>query len=242
MKIKNVAILALGLLVSQNSFAQDNEFRFGLKGSMNIGWIAPNSKTIERVGTNVGFSYGPMGDYYFRPNYALSMELLISQINGSMMISSNQVFNGDTTATIVNNLEYSYKNQYVEIPLSLKFRTKEIGYITYWANFGVAPSFLIGAKASISGTLPTSISAQDPTDYRTNDNEGDPFTVNNFDDEVFILRMPLIIGGGIEYKMAGSSSLYAGVRFNNSFTDMFVKDKSVSATNNYFSINAGVFF
>ena len=112
MKMKNVAILALGLIVSQNSFAQDNEFRFGLKGSMNIGWIAPNSNTMERVGTNVGFSYGPMGDYYFRPNYALSMELLISQINGSMMLNSKQTFNSDTSSTVVNNLEYQYKNQY----------------------------------------------------------------------------------------------------------------------------------
>ncbi|MFY0644512.1 MAG: PorT family protein [Bacteroidia bacterium] len=244
MKMKNVAILVLGLLLSHNSFAQEksNEFKFGLKGSMNIGWIAPNSKSVERVGTNIGFSYGPMADYYFKPNYAVSMELLISQINGGIMINSDQIFLSDSTATVVNGLTYTYKNQYVEIPLSLKFRTKEIGYMTYWANFGVAPAFLINAKASITGTLPTDISLLDPTDYKTNDNEGDAFTTNNFDDQVFLARVPLIIGGGIEYKMAGSTSIYAGVRFNNSFSDMFVKDKSISAQNNYFSINAGVFF
>ncbi len=244
MKMKNVAIVILGLLSSQICFAQagTNEFRFGLKGSMNIGWIQPASKSLERVGTSVGFSYGPMADYYFKPNYALNIELLISQINGNVKLNTPQIFNGDTSGTIVNGLEYSYRNQYVELPISLKFRTKEIGYLTYWANFGFAPSFLITARASIDGVLPTSISALDPTDYKTNDDEGDPFTTNNFDDQVFLVRLPLIIGAGIEYKLAGSASLYAGFRFNNSFSDMFIKDKSASAKNNYVSINAGVFF
>lgn len=244
MKMKNVAIVVLGLLTSQICFAQtnSNEFRFGLKGAMNIGWIQANSKTLEREGTSVGFAYGPMADYYFKPNYAINVELLISQINGNMSLNTPQIFNGDTSATEVNNLRYSYKNQYVELPVSLKFRTKEIGYITYWANFGVAPSFLINAKASIDGVIPTDIAALDPTDYKTNDNEGDAFTTNKFDDEVFIIRMPIIVGGGVEYKLAGSASLYAGLRFNNSFTDMFVKDKTVNGKNNYISINAGVFF
>lgn len=242
--MKNVAIVVLGLLTSQICFAQNasREFRFGLKGAMNIGWIKPNSKSIERSGTSVGFAYGPMADFYFKPNYALNFELLISQINGNMMLNEAQVFNSDTTNTAVSGLTYSYRNQFLEIPVSLKFRTKEIGYITYWANFGTAPSFLINAKASIDGNLPQSIIDQDPTDFKVNDNEGDPFTTNKFDDQVFLVRMPLIIGAGIEYELAGSASLHAGLRYSNSFSDMFVKDKSVSAYNHYLSLNVGVFF
>ncbi|MBR9917122.1 PorT family protein [bacterium] len=241
MKVKNVAILILGLLLSELSFAQA-EFRFGLKASANLGWIQPSSKNIDRNGTNLGVSYGIMGDYYFRPNYAISTELLISQINGSMIINSPQTFTNDTANTVIEGLNYTFRNQFVEIPISLKFRTKEIGYITYWANFGIAPSFLINARASINSDVPAIIQANDPTNYRTNDNEGDPFTVNDFDDQVFLIRMPLVIGGGIEYKIAGSTSLMAGVRFSNSFTDMFVKDKDIDAKQNFFSLNVGVLF
>lgn len=242
--MKNVAIVLLGLLSSQFCFAQSgtNEFRFGLKGAMNIGWIKPNSKTIEREGTAVGFAYGPMADYYFKPNYALSVELLVSQINGNMTLNEAQVFSADTSNTAVNGLTYNYKNQYLEIPVSLKFRTKEIGYITYWANFGTSPGFLINAKASIEGNLPQVILDEDPTNYKTNDNEGDPFTTNKFDDQVFLIRMPLIIGAGIEYELAGSASLHAGLRYSNSFSDMLVKDKNISAYNHYLSLNVGVFF
>jgi hypothetical protein len=241
MNYKNGAILVFALCVSQLSYSQ-TEFRFGLKGSANLGWIQPTSKNIERDGLKLGFSYGIMGDFYFKPNYAISGELLISQVNGGMSLVNDQIFTSDTSNSVVSNLSYAYKIQYAEIPVSLKLRTKEIGYLTYWANFGAAPCFLISARASLSGNLPASIASQDPTDYRVNDDEGDPFTTNNFDDQVFLIRMPLIIGGGVEYKIAGSTSLVGGIRLSNSFTDMFVKDKNVSAKNNFISITVGVFF
>ena len=237
----NVTILVLALLVSQLSFAQDGEFRFGLKAATNIGWIKPVSKGLENKGVNLGFAYGIMGDYYFEPNYAISCELLISQLNGTFNLSTPQTFNADTTV-IVSELEYAYKMQYLEFPISVKFRTKEIGNLTYWGNFGFAPGFLMNARASISGSLPAAVKELDPTDYRVNNNEGDDFATNNFDDRISIFRFPLIIGGGVEYGLAGNASLYAGLRFNNSFTELLIRDKAIDARNNYVSINVGVFF
>ncbi len=239
--MKNVTILLLGVLVSQLSFAQ-SEFRFGLKGAANIGWISAGTKNVESNGTKLGFAYGIMGDYYFRPNYGVTTELLISQINGKLEVLTPQRFVGDTSQA-VNSLKYTYDLQYIEIPISMKFRTKEIGNITYWGNFGFSPGFLLNAKASIAEEgLPASIVLKDPTDFLVNDNEGDDFTTDNFDDRVFLFRFPLIIGGGIEYKMAGSTSLHAGVRFTNSFTDILVKDKDVTAKNNYVALTVGVLF
>lgn len=239
--MKNATILVLALVVSQLSFAQDGEFRFGLKAATNVGWIKPVSKGLEQKGVNLGFAYGIMGDYYFQPNYAVSGELLISQVNGSFNLLTPQVFTADTN-TIVSDLEYTYKTKYIELPISVKFRTKEIGNLTYWGNFGFAPAFLMNARATISGTLPNAIKELDPTDYRVNDNEGDAFTSDNFNDRVSLFRFPLIIGGGIEYGLAGDASLYAGLRFNNSFTELLIRDKAIDARNNYASLNVGVFF
>ncbi|MBT8327027.1 MAG: PorT family protein [Bacteroidia bacterium] len=238
--MRNAAILILGMLISQLSFAQ-TEFRFGLKGAANIGWISPGTKNVENGGSKLGWAYGIMGDYYFKPNYGLSVELLLSQINGNMNITSPQKFNADTSATVLD-MSYAYDLQYMEIPISMKFRTKEIGNMTYWGNFGFSPSFLIKAKGTIDGTLPDAVKLLDPVEFNVNDNEGDDFTTDNFDDRVFLFRFPLIIGGGVEYKMAGSTSLQAGLRFTNSFTDMLVKDKDVNAKNNYLAISVGVLF
>jgi len=240
--MKNITILTLGLLLTQLSFAQ-NSFRFGLKGASNFGWLSGTDKTIENDGTSVGFAYGLMGEYAINSTYGLHAELLLSQINSKFNLTSEQSFVNDISNTKISSLNYKYTIQYLEIPISMKLNTKEIGNLVYYGNFGFSPGFALNARASItSGDIPQSIKDLDPTDYRVNDDEGDEFTLDNFDDKVFLFRFPLIIGGGVEYRMAGSTSLQAGVRFANTFTDMFVKDKTADAKNNYFAVSVGVLF
>ena len=239
--MKNVTILVFGMLITQLSFAQ-GEFRFGLKGSSNFGWVGGTSKNIVNDGTTVAFGYGIMGDYYFKPNYGISAEIMLSNIKSKFTVTEPLAFNSVMSDT-VNGLRYEYNIQYLDIPLTMKIRTKEIGDMTYFGQFGVSMGFALNAKTSIVSTgLPKSISDQEPTEYRVNGAEGDAFTVNNFDDKVFLFRLPLIIGGGVEYKMAGSTSLQIGVRIANAFTDMFVKDKTAIAKNNYVALSVGVLF
>ena len=239
--MKNVTILVFGMLITQLSFAQ-GEFRFGLKGSSNFGWVGGTSKNIVNDGTTVAFGYGIMGDYYFKSNYGISAEIMLSNIKSKFKVTEPLAFNSAMSDT-VNDLRYEYNIQYLDIPLTMKIRTKEIGDMTYFGQFGVSMGFALNAKTSIVSTgLPKFISDQEPTEYRVNDAEGDAFTVNNFDDKVFLFRLPLIIGGGVEYKMAGSTLLQGGVRIANTFTDMFVKDKTAIAKNNYVALSIGVLF
>ena len=240
--MKNITILTLALLLTQLSFAQ-NSFRFGLKGASNFGWLSGNDKTIENDGTTVGFAYGLMGEYAINSTYGLHAELLLSQVNSKFNLTSEQSFVNDINNTKISSLNYKYTIQYIEIPMSMKLNTKEIGNLVYFGNFGFSPGFALNARASItSGDIPQSIKDLDPTNYRVNDDEWDDFTLDNFDDKVFLFRFPLIIGGGVEYRMAGSTSLQAGVRFAYTFTDMFVKDKTADAKNNYFAVSVGVLF
>jgi hypothetical protein len=242
--MKNITILVLSILVTQLSFAQsEGEFRFGLKGAANIGWVGGTNKAIEGDGAAIGFAYGIMGDYYFKGgSYGVSTEILLSSVKTKFNVTGEHVFNAASTDTL-KSLSYTYNVQYLEIPVSMKFRTKEIGNMTYTGNFGFSPGFAISAKTSITSSgLPKVIADADPTGYRVNESEGEVFTVNNFDDKVFLFRFPLIIGGGLEYKMAGSTSLQGGIRIANSFTDMFVKDKDAIAKNNYVALSVGVLF
>jgi hypothetical protein len=240
--MKNITILTLALLFTQLSFAQ-NSFRFGLKGASNFGWLTGTDKTIENDGTTLGFAYGLMGEYAINSTYGLHAELLLSQVNSKFNLLSEQSFAKDPNNTKISNLNYKYIIQYLEIPISMKLNTKEIGNLVYFGNFGFSPGFALNARATItSGDIPQNIKDLDPTDYRVNDDERDDFTLDNFDDKIFLFRFPLIIGGGVEYRMAGSTSLQAGFRFANTFTDMFVKDKTADAKNNYFALSVGVLF
>lgn len=242
--MKNATILVLGILITQVSFAQQ-KFRFGLKAATNLGWLAGTDKNTVNDGIKAGFAYGVMGDYYFDEDhkYALSTEILLSTVRTSFNLNSDQSFTGDTSNTILQGLNYDYKVQYLEIPVSIKFRTKDIGNMAYWGNFGFSPGFALNARTSITASnMPAAIADLDPTDYRVNADEGDDFAVTNFDDKVFLVRFPLIIGGGVEYKMAGNTAIQGGIRYANTFTDMFVKDKDVVAKNNYFAISLGVLF
>lgn len=235
-------MLAFGLLLTQLSFAQE-EFRFGLKGQLNGAWLSGTSKRVENDGVKMGLAYGIIGDYYFNANYGISGEILLSTVKSQFDLTSNHYFLGDNTKTIITNLNYEYRVQYLEIPISMKFRTKEIGNMVYWGNFGFSPGFVLNARASITGdNIPKAILDEDPVDFKVNDREGDNYAIEGFDDKVFLLRFPLIIGGGVEYKMAGNTSLQGGLRLANTFTDMFVKDKIADAKNNYVALSVGIMF
>lgn len=243
MNLKVTTILSLTTLFfwmgTQNVQAQDQRFRIGLKFSGNMSWITPTTKNIESAGNGVGISYGLMGDYNFRKYYALSTELILTSMAGGIKHTDLLKHTNDVGSTSsYQDITYDYKFQYLQLPVSIKFKTKELGYITYWAQFGLAPSFLLEAKADMTGRTPF----EDPTEIRVNKSENDIYHFDNFNDKVFFLRMPLIIGGGIEYSLAGNTSLYAGVRIDNNFLSIFNADDLTSAKNQYVGLNVGVFF
>ncbi len=243
MNLKRIIIVCILCLMavsmSQHANAQDQRFRFGLKFSGNLSWIAPATKNIESSGNGFGVSYGVMGDYNFQEYYSLSTELIFTTMAGGIKHTDLLKYTSDSTPTrSYQDIEYDYTFKYIQIPVSIKFKTKEMGYITYWAQFGLAPSFLIEAKADLTGRTPF----DDPSEIRVNKQINDQYHFDNFDDKVFFARMPLIIGAGIEYSLSGNTSLYTGLRIDNNFLTIFNADEFTSAKNHYVGLNVGVFF
>lgn len=248
----NKIAIAIALLFTASfTYAQEEQesrFRFGLKGSLNLDWFKANSKNVENGGVKLGYSYGVMGDYNFTKNYAFSSEFLITGINANLKFANpmkeSTDINNDSVVNTFGAASIDYKIKYIQIPLSIKFKTKEIGLVTYWAQFGFAPCFLAGVKANYSGVTPEdeyaklAVNDKDNDKYHLVDSKDDA----TFNDKVFFLRIPLIIGAGIEYNLAGNTSLYTGLRMDNGFTNTFTKDDKTKANLNYVSINAGIFF
>ena len=177
----------------------------GLYVSPIVSWLKPDSKTVEKDGSRFGFGFGIPVDFNVSDNFAVSTGVSFNNIGGSLkFLDSIPVFNTvDSIYALKGGSSIKYKTQFIEIPLSLKGKTNEIGYITYFLKAGISPSFRFKAKGDV--------------------------TVNSGDDikaEVAAFNMGFHIAGGIEYSLGGNTKLLIEALFTNGLTN-FSKTETI---------------
>jgi opacity protein-like surface antigen len=232
MKKKALLLLAL-TVVSASIFAQDKKLRLGLTLFPTVNVFKPDVNGLEKTKNGVGFSYGLLADYAIGENYAFSTGLHISTFNGTLSYKDS-ISEGSIMYQTEN--EAKLKLKYIEIPLTLKLRTNEIGYITYYGQFG------LGLGVNIKATQ------KSETKYTAN-NEAKTLIAEDKDiaDDIKLFRTALIVGAGIEYSISGNTAIQLGFTFNNGFSNILngtVPNTGTkkSATNNVFALNLGIFF
>ena len=199
---------------------------------------------VQKNGMNIGFSFGFMGDIKIADNYYFTPELNVTRMTNTYKLKDTMA--GTLVVNNVNSqydkISYKYNLQYIEIPLTFKFKTKESAGIRYWGQFGIAPGFIISNQVTTSAS-PKAGSPTFPTDekYLPNANENDKFDFNEYQDNINVLRTSMILGAGIEYRVSGNTSFYAGLRFNNGFSDI-ANDKKAKVINNVLGLELGIFF
>jgi hypothetical protein len=159
-----------------------------------------------------------MMDYNFTDNYSFSSGIDITSRGGKL---ENKI----DSITYVQK----YKLQFIEIPLTLKMRTNEIGYLTYFGQFGFTPGAKIKAIADIDSKTPSTTTTLEDIDINK---------------EILGLNIDLVISLGVEYSLGGNASLYTALKFNNGFIDI-LKEKdnvNVKARSNYLGLGLGIFF
>lgn len=231
------SFLALLLTVSP-ILADDFGFRFGLKASPNIAWFRTETRSYDNRGVKIGYSYGLIIDYEFAENYSITSGLNFLQTGGKMNYdwihhaneNNDQENNNDGFLT---RKQRSFHYRHIEIPLALKLRTTEIGYMTYYGKFGLGLGFRTSARADDRVTLP-------------NDQY---LTENNIDisEETKFLRAGLVLGGGLEYSFGGSTALLVGLTLHNGFSNILdgrnpAVDHAPSSHNLYLELTLGVMF
>ncbi|MBL7812517.1 MAG: outer membrane beta-barrel protein [Bacteroidetes bacterium] len=217
----------------------------GFKASPNFAWTRIMEGSLKNDGMGLGFSYGLMGDFNIagNPNYWLSCEAIVTSFP-SKVAATDTLRKG---AAAYTGVDFSYKMQYIQIPVTLKLKTNEIGNLKYWGQFGVGPSFMIQNRLTTNANpslyKPGKAQSHSPNSSGNDgfDFEGDGANGGEFQDNVVPLRLPLVLGAGIEYNISGKTALVAGLRFDNAFTDLFW-DKNVKGRNNYLGIQLGLFF
>jgi opacity protein-like surface antigen len=229
-------ILFLIIISSQLAFAQGSDpvFHFGLKAVPNLGWIKTDDTDTKSDGSKFGFAYGLVTEFRFAENYAFATGIEVAYRNAKTKSNLSSVDTATALTTTVNDAS-SLKIQYLEIPLTLKLKTNEIGYFRYYLQIGVAPGFKLRARAdrktvtqitNAAGTIDgSSTEEQDNLDIK-----GD---INN-------LNMSMIIAGGVEYNISGNTNLLLGLVFNNGFSD--IADGDFNAKSNYLGLSIGILF
>ena len=164
-------------------------------------------------------------------NYAFSTGLFLNNTGGTYTFPFTY---DDGSGAITEQLESKLKLRYIEVPLTMKLKTNEIGYITYYGQIGIGTAINIRAKADT-----------ETIDITT----GEKATLEDVDigDATNLFKASLIIGGGIEFNITGETYLMAGITYNGGFTNSFdgVKDddgKDVKVLQNYLEFSLGVFF
>ncbi len=257
-------ILCATSMMAQESDMDDRKFRFGLHASPNLGWLTPNIQEFDKSGlqSRLGFGYGLMMDLKFSesPNYLFSTGINLTNSGGGLIEaydSLNIVAINDSTNLAnyyTGNRDRTYRVQYVNIPLLLKMRTNEIGYMNYFAAVGV--DLGIRTRAFANDDFTWEQSGVTPSDVKD----------VNIQDEMQLFRLGLNLTGGGEFNLSGNTNLYVGISYHNHFTNMFRKTqenrilepdadgnptivngaavlgKQKKAVSNYVGLNVGIYF
>ena len=206
--MKKIIIVIL-LAVSLYTFSQD--LRMGIVINPQISWLSPaGSDFVSKESTKFGFDIGLSVEKYFASNYALLTGISLNNVGGGISYSDSvQMKINNTDERIPGNESIDFNLQYIKIPLALKFKTKEIGYFTYFAQIGMEAGVNVKANVSVDA------------------NKIDKEKVS---DEVRLFNAGYLIGGGAEYSIGGSTSIIVGIQYQNGFLDIIstTNDKVVS--------------
>ena len=223
-------IIIANLFIFKTGFAQEKPFLFGFKVAPNIGWMKSDSKGYENDGTEVGFSWGFIAEFHLMENYAITTGFNVTYLYSTLIYPHVEIIDTDT---LIGNLHRTYRLKYIEVPLTLRMKTKEFGKVRFYGQIGLSTGFLIGAKAKDS--------------FRSSTKED----INSEDDiqnEIKAVREALILGIGMEYSLGGSTALTLGFTFDNGFTDVLKNQNKIDpdinnhAINNFLEISVGVIF
>lgn len=240
---KNVMFILVAMLTTM-AFAQTppvvtptKSWKIALHVDPNISWMKPDNKSITAGDNKLNFGFGVAIDKMFTNNYAIGTGFNIVNTGGQLSYFDERTT--DDGKRTIARMERTYMLKYAEVPLTLKLRTNEIGYITYWAQVGVGLGINIKAKAD------------DNIDYKKLENGTNPDTLRWIDagsisdesieaedigDDIGIFRTSLILAGGIEYNLSGDASIVAGLCYNNAFSNV-LKGDGVADSNNEPDIN-----
>ncbi len=220
----------VSFLGASYAYSQHKPFVFGFKAGPTMGWMKPDAEGYESDGVKAGFTWGFIADFFLMENHGITTGFDVVFFNGGIKIPYQLVDGDETTNGILSR---KYKLKYIQIPISFKMRTKELGKFRIFGQIGLGSSFLIGAKAEDTFTPDQGESTSESKDIY---------------DDITFMKESLIVGAGVEYSLGGSTMLTAGIVFNNCFMNILKGKNKIDpdvyndGKANYLALEIGIVF
>lgn len=195
---RSILVVSIVFIMSGISTAQD--IQFSLFADPLISWFSTDTRETVNNGVRPGFSVGLSFDKYFAENYAFSTGIVLVNASGRVHYSDTiDIEFKNSTLELPAEEQISYKIQYISVPLGLKFRTNQIGYLTFFSNIGLDPKVVIAAKADIP-------------DQAIED--------ENITEELNLFNLGYHLAAGTEYALGGKTAIVFGLSYENNFLDI----------------------
>lgn len=202
--MKKIAFIIIAVLFTTNSFSQG--MRMGLTASPQLSWMNSDASTIGSDGVQMGFNFGLLTDFFFAERYSLTSGIMINNTGGKLKYNDSLLFEtNDKTYDFGEGAAIKYKIQYIDIPLSFRMESNQIGYFVYYAQFGITNHFRVGASADINGNF-----------------QGEELSLSGVGckDEINFFNMGYNIGAGTNYYFSKNTALTLGILYTNGFIDV----------------------
>lgn len=234
--MKKLTLLLLTLCISQFAFSQDQPFRFGITGKPLFSWFNAETQDNEKVddvsndGLKIGFSYGLFAEYQFADNYSVEFNINHLLYQGSYTVNytddHKQDFQNDELNKNALLTSRDWNVQYIELPVTMRMKTNEIGYWTYYAKFGMAPA----------------INVKNRGDNTYRNKSWDKSSEKDVPIDASFFNASVIIGGGAMYSLGGNTYLNGGLTFHNGLVDIASNNDNYNIKTAFVSLDLGILF
>ena len=194
-----IFVTLLIIVLQTDAVNAQQSIGFGVHADPLFGWFSSDNSSVTGKGVNAGFNFGLTFNKYFRENYAFSTGLSLITVGGSLASSETTVFKLKNPIEVSPGSKVIYKIKYLAVPIGIKLRTNQIGYISIFTDIGLDPKFVLGGKLEIPSQN---------------------ITKENADNELNRLSIGYHVIGGIEYSLGGTTSVVIGINFDSNFTDI----------------------
>lgn len=226
---------------------QENEirnFRFGLVVLPSINWYSTESKIIQRNGVAPKFGGGLAVEFRLAKVAAIATGMNIVTSGGKLeyvnqglydksansiyyyfnnnedIVELDKVKDAPTNTLVQYQLnKRSYQTSYISIPLLLKLKTREIGSMVYYGQFGLNSYFRWKGRAKDDVSVIYNPNSSTPS-YGATESKSQLMISK----DVSFYNSALNFGLGTEWNLAGTTSMVLGISYNLGFTNVLRKD------------------
>ena len=214
----------------------DARTRFGIKVAPNLSWTRSDTKGLESDGSRFGYSVGLLAEFPIgiSGNYRFATGVFLTNIGGKTAYSYSTADTVGRSTTVLDQRTLNLR--FIELPLTIKLMTNEIGYVRYYGQLGLMAGANLRARQDFETTFTTAGVVTTVSD-----------TEIDVKDQIRSVRAALVIGAGMEYNFSGQTALLAGVTYNSSIINLLEKDalpglEKSKLLADYLELTLGVFF